>query len=230
MYTAEQKVRALLETVAPLSLHQKALLSSLLQRNGWTAVVMLQPSACAFLQGASLLMMMCMQQELLILSELRVCLHTTGGEPQSSLCRSRANLVRVIFQHPFATEAIHLHLHLLLLWMLHERHAVPRFTISDAAHAPPQDAELTTTFVLLQELPCGHFMHSHCFAQYTRYNYTCPVCSKTMGDMSMYFRMIDSLVARTDDLPAGYACRKQVSIHPPVIYPSSLPSTISPSM
>lgn len=55
-------------------------------------------------------------------------------------------------------------------------------------------------------------MHSHCFAQYTRYNYTCPVCSKTMGDMSMYFRMIDSLVARSDDLPAGYACRKQVRL------------------
>ena len=59
-------------------------------------------------------------------------------------------------------------------------------------------------------------MHSHCFGQYTRYNYTCPVCSKTMGDMSMYFRMIDSLVARSDDLPPGYATRKQVnhlSIH-----------------
>lgn len=53
-------------------------------------------------------------------------------------------------------------------------------------------------------------MHSHCFGQYTRYNYTCPVCSKTMGDMSMYFRMIDSLVARSDDLPPGYATRKQV--------------------
>ena len=65
---------------------------------------------------------------------------------------------------------------------------------------------------MLQELPCGHFMHSHCFAQYTRYNYTCPVCSKTMGDMSMYFRMIDSLVARSNDLPAGYACRKQVRL------------------
>lgn len=61
-----------------------------------------------------------------------------------------------------------------------------------------------------RELPCGHFMHSHCFGQYTRYNYTCPICSKTMGDMSMYFRMIDSLVARSDDLPPGYAARKQV--------------------
>ena len=35
-----------------------------------------------------------------------------------------------------------------------------------------------------------------------------------MGDMSMYFRMIDSLVARSDDLPPGYAARKQVWICP----------------
>ncbi len=42
---------------------------------------------------------------------------------------------------------------------------------------------------LLQELPCGHFMHSHCFGQYTRYNYTCPLCSKSLGDMAVYFQV-----------------------------------------
>jgi zinc finger-like protein len=63
----------------------------------------------------------------------------------------------------------------------------------------------------VQELPCGHFMHSHCFAQYTRYNYTCPVCSKSMGDMSIYFGMLDSIVARDlADLPAAYCIRQQV--------------------
>jgi hypothetical protein len=31
---------------------------------------------------------------------------------------------------------------------------------------------------LAQELPCGHLLHSQCFAEYTRYNYTCPLCSK----------------------------------------------------
>lgn len=66
----------------------------------------------------------------------------------------------------------------------------------------------------MQELPCGHFMHSHCFAQYTRYNYTCPVCSKSMGDMSIYFGMLDSIVARDlADLPAAYRIRQQVR-HP----------------
>lgn len=74
---------------------------------------------------------------------------------------------------------------------------------------------LTDECCWLQELPCGHFMHSHCFGQYTRYNYTCPVCSKSMGDMSVYFKMIDSLVARSDDLPPGYACRKQVPTQSP---------------
>ena len=62
----------------------------------------------------------------------------------------------------------------------------------------------------LQELPCGHFMHSHCFAQYARYNYTCPVCAKSMGDMSVYFRMLDSLLARdAAELPPAYAARCQ---------------------
>ena len=40
-----------------------------------------------------------------------------------------------------------------------------------------------------QELPCGHFMHSHCFEQYTKYNYTCPLCSKSVGDMTVYFQV-----------------------------------------
>eukprot|EP00803_Ostreobium_quekettii_P008044 evm.model.scf_323EXC.4 EVM.evm.TU.scf_323EXC.4 scf_323EXC:18158-30601(+) len=47
----------------------------------------------------------------------------------------------------------------------------------------------------IKELRCGHFMHSTCFSQYSRWNYTCPICSKSMGDMCMYFRMLDSLLA-----------------------------------
>ena len=38
-------------------------------------------------------------------------------------------------------------------------------------------------------------MHSHCFAAYTRYSYTCPVCFKSLGDLSVYWKMIDSLLA-----------------------------------
>ena len=66
-------------------------------------------------------------------------------------------------------------------------------------------------YINMQELVCGHFMHSHCFAQYTRFDYTCPICCKSLGDMSVYFRMIDSMVAHDRiTLPQAYRERKQV--------------------
>lgn len=51
-------------------------------------------------------------------------------------------------------------------------------------------------------------MHSHCFGAYTRYSYTCPICFKSLGDMSVYWQMIDSLVA-SERLPPEYASRRQ---------------------
>ena len=80
----------------------------------------------------------------------------------------------------------------------------------------------------MQELPCGHFMHSHCFAQYTRFNYTCPVCSKSMGDMSIYFGMLDSIVARDlADLPSAYQMRQQVRLPAQHLIGSSCCSSVS---
>lgn len=54
----------------------------------------------------------------------------------------------------------------------------------------------TPTPPALQELPCGHFMHSHCFAAYTRYSYTCPICFKSLGDMSVYWQVGSAWAAR----------------------------------
>jgi len=60
----------------------------------------------------------------------------------------------------------------------------------------------------IKELPCGHFMHSLCFGAYTRYSYTCPVCSKSLGDMGVYWKMIDALLS-SEVLPSEYASRRQ---------------------
>lgn len=60
----------------------------------------------------------------------------------------------------------------------------------------------------IKELPCGHFMHSLCFGAYTRYSYTCPLCAKSLGDMGVYWKMIDSLLA-AERLPPEYAARRQ---------------------
>lgn len=46
-----------------------------------------------------------------------------------------------------------------------------------------------------KQMVCGHYMHSDCFQAHTRSRYTCPVCRKSLGDMSAYFRMLDELVA-----------------------------------
>ena len=32
-------------------------------------------------------------------------------------------------------------------------------------------------------------MHSHCFKQHTQEYYTCPLCLKSLGDMTVYFQV-----------------------------------------
>ena len=44
-------------------------------------------------------------------------------------------------------------------------------------------------------LPCGHFMHTRCFEAYTKHHYTCPLCRKSLGDFTAYFRMLDAILA-----------------------------------
>lgn len=48
----------------------------------------------------------------------------------------------------------------------------------------------------VKELPCGHFLHLSCFGDLTRHSYQCPLCKKSVGDMAMYFRMIDAILAQ----------------------------------
>ncbi|KAL3501745.1 hypothetical protein ACH5RR_036194 [Cinchona calisaya] len=67
---------------------------------------------------------------------------------------------------------------------------------------------LFTSSATVRALPCGHFMHSACFQAYARTHYVCPICSKSMGDMSVYFGMLDALMA-SEVLPEEYRNRCQ---------------------
>eukprot|EP00250_Pteridium_aquilinum_P019141 c24314_g1_i1 orf=828-4589(+) len=60
----------------------------------------------------------------------------------------------------------------------------------------------------VKALSCGHFMHSACFQTFTNNHYTCPICCKSVGDMSVYFGMLDGLLAG-EELPDEYKDRKQ---------------------
>ncbi|XP_062180337.1 zinc finger protein BRUTUS-like isoform X2 [Phragmites australis] len=67
---------------------------------------------------------------------------------------------------------------------------------------------LFTSSAAVKGLPCGHFMHSACFQAYTCTHYTCPICSKSLGDMTVYFGMLDGLLA-AEQLPEEYRDRCQ---------------------
>ncbi|KAK9705201.1 hypothetical protein RND81_07G040400 [Saponaria officinalis] len=67
---------------------------------------------------------------------------------------------------------------------------------------------LFTSSASVRALPCGHFMHSACFQAYTCSNYICPICSKSLGDMAVYFGMLDALLA-SEQLPEEYRDRCQ---------------------
>ncbi|XP_016511441.2 zinc finger protein BRUTUS-like At1g74770 isoform X1 [Nicotiana tabacum] len=60
----------------------------------------------------------------------------------------------------------------------------------------------------VKALPCGHLMHSTCFQDYTCTHYTCPICSKSLGDMQVYFQMLDALLSE-EKIPEEYAGQTQ---------------------
>ncbi|XP_047337425.1 zinc finger protein BRUTUS-like [Impatiens glandulifera] len=62
---------------------------------------------------------------------------------------------------------------------------------------------LFTSSAAVRALPCGHYMHSACFQAYACSNYICPICSKSMGDMAVYFGMLNALLA-SEELPEEY--------------------------
>ncbi|KAK9036719.1 hypothetical protein V6N11_078711 [Hibiscus sabdariffa] len=67
---------------------------------------------------------------------------------------------------------------------------------------------LFTSSATVRALPCGHCMHSACFQGYTCSHYTCPLCSKSLGNMAVYFGMLDVLLA-AEELPEEYRDRCQ---------------------
>ncbi|OIT05344.1 PREDICTED: zinc finger protein BRUTUS [Nicotiana attenuata] len=67
---------------------------------------------------------------------------------------------------------------------------------------------LFTSSATVRPLRCGHYMHSACFQAYACSNYVCPICSKSMGNMAVYFGMLDALLAN-EVLPEEYQSRCQ---------------------
>jgi zinc finger-like protein len=59
----------------------------------------------------------------------------------------------------------------------------------------------------VKAMPCGHMMHTRCFEAYTKHYYTCPLCRKSLGDFSAYFRMLDAILAEEREANAARSVR-----------------------
>ncbi|KAL5662643.1 hypothetical protein ACJX0J_029768 [Zea mays] len=92
---------------------------------------------------------------------------------------------------------------------------------------------LFTSSAPVKGLPCGHFMHSACFQAYTCTHYTCPICCKSLGDMTVYFGMLDGLLA-AEQLPEEYQDRCQdileLGEEPHLDYPLQDPRLRAPNI
>ncbi|CAN4100453.1 unnamed protein product [Withania somnifera] len=69
--------------------------------------------------------------------------------------------------------------------------------------------DIFTSASPVKALPCGHFMHSTCFQEYTYTHYTCPICSKTIGDVKVLFEVLDAFLSE-EKIPEEYAGQTQV--------------------
>lgn len=53
-------------------------------------------------------------------------------------------------------------------------------------------------------MPCGHAIHFICHQEHTRNSYQCPICLKSLSNMTHFFQRIDELMAN-QQMPEEYA-------------------------
>uniref|UniRef100_A0A7S0ZKZ4 Uncharacterized protein n=1 Tax=Timspurckia oligopyrenoides TaxID=708627 RepID=A0A7S0ZKZ4_9RHOD len=73
------------------------------------------------------------------------------------------------------------------------------------------DCPICSGYLFTSTLPvvfmrCGHTMHTHCFEEYTKTNYTCPLCCKSLANMSSFYARLDDILSK-EILPPEYANR-----------------------
>lgn len=62
---------------------------------------------------------------------------------------------------------------------------------------------LFTSTTPVMFLNCGHTIHVSCYEKYTKTNYICPICCKSLADMTIYFNRLDEWMLH-EQLPKEY--------------------------
>lgn len=59
-------------------------------------------------------------------------------------------------------------------------------------------------------LKCGHSIHSSCLSSYSRRSFTCPICSKSIGDMSHEWEIWDQMIQQQPMPPEFNASKCEI--------------------
>jgi len=62
------------------------------------------------------------------------------------------------------------------------------------SNCPICGEELFTSTKPYTILKCGHSIHIKCFEGYTKTNYTCPICRKSLGDLQNYWKYMKNII------------------------------------
>lgn len=63
---------------------------------------------------------------------------------------------------------------------------------------------LFTTILPIMFMPCGHAIHFFCHRDHLQTSYQCPICLKSVLDMTQFFNQVDLMLAG-HEMPAEYA-------------------------
>ncbi|PXF47547.1 Zinc finger protein BRUTUS-like [Gracilariopsis chorda] len=75
------------------------------------------------------------------------------------------------------------------------------------ANCPICTEYLATSTKPMVVLRCGHTIHSDCLRQLAASGYTCPICHKSMADMSKWYRELDKQIQK-ELIPPEFAYRR----------------------
>ncbi|PXF43484.1 Zinc finger protein BRUTUS-like [Gracilariopsis chorda] len=81
------------------------------------------------------------------------------------------------------------------------------------ANCPICGAYLFTSTRPVVFMRCGHTMHAHCFDDYTMENFRCPLCQKSLTNMSAYYAQIDEMLKREQMPPEHRNKRSYILCH-----------------
>lgn len=75
------------------------------------------------------------------------------------------------------------------------------------SNCPVCNEYLATSTAQVVFMRCGHAMHHNCFEQYTMSSYTCPICFKSLTDMTRWYEALTKRIS-AEILPDEYKRKK----------------------